>query len=274
MTTEGIYLRGQIDYFELEAVNYSTLKEFAKSPLHYHHRLTAPRKSTKPMQRGTLTHTAILEPDRLPIDFAVFDGERRGNVWKDYKEANAGRDIVTVPEYQVALRMRDAVRADPVAGPLVTGGDREAVIVWRDAASGILCKGRPDLIRPEHVIVDLKTAANVRHFEFSKAVANYQYHVQAAMYSDGYERVTLKAPRYVIVAVESAEPYDVVVYELGDDVLGPGRDEYHRYLSQLKECRETDRWPGYAGGLAMPLQLPRWALTDDDNDVEALGLEM
>jgi PDDEXK-like domain of unknown function (DUF3799) len=274
MTTQGIYLRGEIDYFDLDAVNYSTLKEFAKSPLHYRHRLTAQRSPTKAMQRGTLTHTAILEPDRLPIDFAVFDGERRGNAWKDYKEANAGRDIVTVSEYQVALRMRDAVRSDPVAGPLVAGGHREAAVVWRDAASDILCKGKLDLIRDDHVIVDLKTAACVRHFEFAKAVANQQYHVQAAMYSDGYERVTLKAPRYVIVAVESCEPYDVVVYELGDDVIGPGRDEYSRYLARLKECRETNCWPGYAGGLAMPLQLPKWAVGDEDNDVEALGLEM
>lgn len=270
---DGMHLRGSAYGYEyIDAINYSTLKECARSPKHYRHALLNRKPATDSMRRGSLVHTAVMEPDRLPLDYAFFLGERRGKVWSEFKEHNKDRAIVTEKEYEVALRIRDAVRGDAVAGPLVDGGLREPTLLWHDDASGLRCKGRPDLVRDDHVIVDLKTTRCAREFEFARDVAKYSYHVQAAFYSDGYQHIVMKEPRYCIVAVESVEPYDVVVYDLTETVLGPGRDEYVRLLSMVRRCREDDVWPGYALGCPMRLELPPWARTDE-NDIDGLGLE-
>lgn len=271
---DGLHLRGSAHpYEQIDAVNFSTLKECAKSPKHYRWALENQRATTNALRRGSLTHTAILEPDRMPIDYAVWDGERRGKAWKAFAAGNCDRDVVTLKEYELALRLRDAVHADPVASELVRGGVREPTLLWHDRDTRMRCKGRPDLVHDDHVIVDLKTTACARPFEFGRSVAKYGYHIQAAFYSDGYERVVIREPRYVIVAVESVEPHDVIVYEVDEGAIGPGRDEYARLLRTVKDCQEQDVWPGYAGGMRLRLELPPWA-RDEDDGIEGLGLEM
>ena len=272
---DGMYLRGSsVVYETIDAINYSTLKECAKSPRHYQHALQSRKPASYTMRRGSLVHTAVLEPDRLPLDYVVWDGDRRGNAWKEFKEANAGREIVTSSEYEVAIRIRDSVRGDVVAGPIVSAvGVREPTLIWTDESTGLRCKGRPDLVLDDHAIVDLKTTRCARAFEFGRSVATYAYHVQAAYYADGYQRVTSSCPRSIIIAVENCEPYDVVVYELRDHVLGPGRDEYARLLSMVHDCQRDNAWPGYAGNTALHLELPPWARGDAEDDLGAIGVE-
>src|SRR3954468_23785885 len=91
----GLYLRGQIDYAAVKAVNFSTLKEMAVSPKRYRHRLKTPRQATRSMDLGTAAHTAILEPNRFMLDYALFEGKRRaGKEWKAFEAASGGKQIV------------------------------------------------------------------------------------------------------------------------------------------------------------------------------------
>lgn len=273
----GIYLRGQIDYDAIEAVNYSTLKHMAKSPLHYQHALNSKRAETKPMALGTAAHIAVLEPERFASEYAIFAGKRRaGKVWEAFEaEAVAsGKKVLKESELDEALAIRDAVRADAVASSYLIGGHVEVTLVWIDEETGVLCKGRVDFLRGKaNGITDLKTSGDIEHRAFSNTCARLQYHMQAAMYSDGLAALTKKPTSYAVVAVESKEPHDVVPYLLRDDVLDPGRDEYRRLLSKVKECRESGEWPGYANGQEMDLKLPAWVVGDAENDLAALGLE-
>lgn len=270
----GIYRRGEVDYDVIDAVNYSTLKELARSPKHYAHRLKHPRAGTPSMFRGSAAHTAILEPEEFERRYVVFDGKRRaGKAWEAFEKENNARTILKEDEYAQAMAFRDAVRGDPVAQPYLVGGDREVTLVWVDPETGVLCKGRPDYVTRDGVIVDVKTTKDASPFWFSRDVAKYQYHVQAAYYGDGYELITKREPRHVIIAVEAAEPRDVAVYRMSDPVIGPGRDAYRRWLKTLVECRQERRWPGYGNGFELELMLPPWALPDE-GDLDSLGLEM
>lgn len=274
MLPDGLYLRGSsVDYASIDAVNYSTLKHIAVSPKHYQHVLAHGTSRTVAKRRGTITHTAIFEPHRLPLDYVVFEGTKRGKAWDAFREENQHAEIVTVEDMELACAMRDAVRSDPAAGPLVEGGTREPSLVWTDGETGLRCKGRVDLVHDDHTIVDLKTARSVRPWDFGRAVVTYGYHVQAAFYSDGYEAVTHSAPTYKIIAVENTPPHDVIVYDVTDEVLGIGRDEYYRWLATVKRCQFVGEWPGQANGLPMRLELPPWAIPDEDG-IEGLGLEM
>ncbi len=271
----GIYRRNEVqDYGAIKAVNYSSLKMLAKSPKHYQHYLKHGRGETKSMFKGTAAHIATLEPERFAFEFAVFEGSRRaGKEWEAFEAMNADRTILKKSEYEEAFAIRDAIRADAVASSYLSNGHHEVTLVWIDDETGLKLKGRVDWLRNDNVIVDLKTTRDAVPFFFSRDVARLAYHVQAAMYLDGLEKITGKPARYVVPAVESSAPYDVVTFDVPEPVIGVGRDEYKRLLKILIECRETGRWPGIGNGFEVPLTLPAWAM-GDENDLEALGLEM
>lgn len=270
----GIYRRGDVDYDAIDAVNYSTLKEFARSPKHYAHRLKTPRVETKSMFRGSAAHTAILEPEEFERRYVVFDGKtRRGKKWDAFLAENGAQAILKASEYAVAMAFRDAVRGDPVAQPYLVGGERELTLVWIDPETGVKCKGRLDYVTRDGDIIDVKTTKDASPFWFSRDAAKYKYHVQGALYGDGYEVLTGHTPTMRLIAVEAAEPRDVVVYRMGDPVLGPGRDAYRKWLKTMLECRQEKRWPGYSNGFEVELTLPPWELPDE-GDIESLGLEM
>jgi hypothetical protein len=272
----GIYLRGQVEYEKIDAINYSTLKEMAKSPLHYLYALKHGRRATAAMNRGTAAHIAVLEPERFATDYLIWEGRRAGKAWEAF-EADAqarGKQILKDSELALALAIRDAVRGHAKASSYLVGGHAEVTIVWEDEETGLLCKGRLDFLRDDGTPADLKTTRNIEQFWFSRDLATNQYHVQAAMYLDGAASLTRKqSDRFALIAVEGAAPHDVVPYLLHEDVTGPGRDAYRALLRRVKECRESGEWPGYANGSEMTIALPAWATGDAENDLSALGLE-
>lgn len=260
------------EYDAIDAVNYSTLKFLRVSPKHYRHAVDTPASDTATFQFGRAVHTAILEPDRFPLDFAVWTGDRRaGKDWEAFKAANAGRTIVKADEYEVAIAMRNAVRSHPAAAPLLAQGWPEKSVVWTDPDTGIKCKARLDWLCGS--VVDVKTAADIDPARFGATVARYGYHIQAAFYRAGvaYGLGLVDMP-FHIIAVEKTAPYDVVVYQLDDAALYAGEEEVRGLLATLKSCRERNEWPGRSSSETM-LSLPGWAFTTpNDDDADGLGL--
>lgn len=274
----GLHPNGTVEYDRIRAVNQSSLKPLIqKSPKHYAHKRTHPFASTRSQFRGTAAHSAVLEPEKFAADYAVYGGPRRsGKVWDAFEAANASKTILKEEEHAEALAFQKAVLSDPVAGRYFDGaGDNEITLYWRDPLSDMDCKARADriaMIDGEPVIVDLKSTKDPSPKWFARDAANYLYHLQAAFYSDGYEIITKRQPRYVIVAAETSAPHDVVVYVLDEETLAVGREEYRSALKRLAECTESQQWPGLAGGVEQLLQLPRWALPSED-DIGGMDLE-
>lgn len=258
-------------YQALPGVNWSTLKHMADSPLHYRHHLTTPRSDTPAMRFGRAVHTAVLEPDRFPLEHIIWDGgDRRGNAWKEFAAANADRTILKTDEYAACLAVRDAVRAYAPAANLLRG-ESEVSIEWTDAETGIACKARLDHIHAG-AIVDLKSTSSVDAHDFERTAADLLYHGQLSMYRRGLAACGADfcddAP--VIIAVESSAPYDVAVFEPTDDALRIGDGLVSDLLFRLAECRARDSWPGRFDG-PQPLTLPPWLMGDDDT---GLGIQV
>lgn len=260
------------EYDRVNRVNWSTLKHMARSPAHYHHRLTAKHEDTDAMKRGRVTHLAVFEPERYREETIVWDcGARKGKDWEQFVARNRGLEILTEGMHEAALAIAKAARADAVAAPYLTGGKGEQTLLWTyvelplGATPGfsVECKGRVDFIANLGAIVDLKTCADASPDAFGRQVANLDYHAQAALYVDGYRAATGVQLPYVVVAVEAVEPYVVQVYRVPDDVLALGRERYRALLSRLQMCRETSTWPGYAGA-PLDLALPPWMQPRED----------
>lgn len=278
-----ILYRGEYDYPTLDGTSITLLKEMLKSPKHYRYRQKFSRFASPSMSKGTTTHIAVLEPERFLKEYAIWDSkdeegktkQRRGKVWEAFQEQHSGKTIVKSDEYDEAIAIRDAVRKDTVAMKYLAMGDPEVALSWNDEHTGMLCRGRADWLATvdhELCIVDLKTTRDASPLWFSRDCAKYSYHLQLAYYADAIERATGKAPKTVVVAVESMAPYDVVTYLVPEDVLDIGREAYRTLLERLKWCQERNEWPGQGEMMERYLTLPSWCIPEEDG-VEGLELD-
>jgi hypothetical protein len=280
---DGIYPDLAWDrYRAIERTNISTLKEMARSALHYRHRLEHDKETTA-LSLGRSAHAAILEPERFARDYTVWDqvtdggamSPRRGSKWNEFCAANQGRTIVRPNEHRFAVNIAAAVHNKPVARKYLREGKAELSMLWTDVETKRPCKGRIDWVT--HVdgidcVVGLKTARDLSPRTFSSQAARLLYYQQWAFYLDGHSTLTKKEPRMVEICVEVEPPHDVVVYIVPIDVLELGREEYRALLVKLGECERSKRWPGRADNEVM-FELPAYMQHDDDEELDDLGLE-
>lgn len=263
-------------YLSSPGINWSTLRWMRESPLMYHYRLTAPQRDTTALVLGRATHTLVFEPATFAAEYAIWEGDRRGKEWAEFKAEHQGQTIVKQTDIDVCIAMADAVRQHPLVQPYLEDGRFEVPLHWTDQGTGLACKGKPDwLVDDRRVLIDFKTTRSINGRRFGAEAARFGYHCQLAHYRAGLVHALgwpIEAVRVFIVAVEKEPPHDVAVFELSLDDLYAGAEEVAELLRAVKACREAGRWPGrYVEEQA--LQLPAWVMMDDDDaDPESFGL--
>ena len=101
----------------------------------------------------------------------------------------------------------------------------------------------------------------------------FGYHMQFALYCDGWYNLTGEFPRFVVLAVETKVPYEPAVYNVGEEVLAAGHEEYLRLLATLRECEDANFYPP-ALREEQDLLLPAWAMGGEDEDLTDIGLDL
>lgn len=163
---------------------------------------------------GTYFHTAILEPDKISHECAVYKGIRRGAEWEKFKEANKNKAIVTESEMAQAESLVSAVRNSTIAMNRISRGSPEVSCFailrvvgsdiyapsfgkilgkygWEDCKSvpkkgvDIWVKVRADLLATDFIL-DLKsTSGNVKDpYKIQSTVSTYSYDLSASFYLD------------------------------------------------------------------------------------------
>jgi hypothetical protein len=255
------------DYADAEGINFSTLKHTATSPLHYRHALKNPTSQTSAMLLGRATHTAVFEPERFQLDYALWPGDRRGKAYQEFEEEASlqGRSILKDTEHNTALAIRNAVRETAEVAKLLEQGHSEVSLFWNNPATGLACKGRLDWIACEGAILDLKTTCSIDLRAFALKAWTMGYFHQAAMYREAYSVSSGKGIllRSGIIAVEKEPPHACRLFWLAEDSLEKAREEYIGWLRLVKDCTQTGIWPG-PEPVETELAAPSWALTDND----------
>lgn len=235
-------------------------KLYTETPFHFRNRTLTPSKA---MDLGSAVHMALLEPERFETECMRGPDDRRGNKWKDaaqYCEAY-GKLLVTGPDYDKALYMRDAAQQIPVVRALTSGGQQvEHSAYWVDPETQVECRGRLDLYHPDLKMgADLKTTNDASRDTWAKNAANFGYHVQEAMYSEGWQLAGGgDMDAFVFILIESEFPFATAVYELVPSAVLEGRAIMGKALEQYKQCAATNYWPSYPTEI-QPLDIPRWA---------------
>lgn len=241
-------------YIESPGISATRLKQLAKSPLHYQ---IPTRIDPASAVKGRAAHTAVLEPMQFLREYALYEGKvRRGKDYEAFAEQHQNKTILNQSEYELALRMQDAVHSHSGARDLLRGGDAELSVFWTDPNTRRDCKSRLDYVSGK-AIVDLKTCADIGPYKFGAAAARYGYDLQAAFYADAWFSQTLSSLPFFFVCVEKKPPFDVAVYEVPEDVLIRGRYKYQSAIQRLVECEKANLWPG-AYPETMTLHVPDW----------------
>lgn len=268
-------------YEDIDALNWSTLKEISVSPAWMRHLADHPeeRKDKPSYRRGRVIHCATLEPDELhkryvvEPDFAQLARDKFGDLktrdareYRDnladewYSDVSPEAEKITQEEMDTAIRCAEAIHSHPVAAEYLKDAVFESTVQWK--SNGVKCKGRVDAAARR--IVDLKST---RHFDLRSVMfdaVKYNYHTQLAWYHDGaFLNGMVEANNLPVMIAVAQSPQtsfvDVAVVDMANyrDTFEAGRAHYTRNLLLYKGCLMEDRWPGMAHGV-VPWEIPDW----------------
>jgi exodeoxyribonuclease VIII len=263
--TNGTLIDGMTnkEYRSAEGMNQSALKIAVKKTFgHMQWRMAHPKPDTKDMKLGRLAHTLALQPEMFALEYVqALDLPRRKEVDKrkhaEFERENRAREIVTAEMIADASAMVDSLKTlednkDARDALFMPGARREVSAFWRDEATGVLCKARIDVLidAGDHwIVLDYKTAADLREHKWRNAMAEFGYGFQGACYTEGVKAITGKPAVFWLAAQEKEEPYFCrLLAPVGHRTIEVGRLQYRRALTGYKQCIETGVWPAYPSG--------------------------
>lgn len=241
-------------------ISNSQLTAFKRSPAHWKHYVTTPRKQTEAMALGSVAHCLSLEKQNFESKYHLMDLEqmplpdkdfrsKANAIWKEEQEIIAKQsklELVTTDQMNQAKRMVEALYNDSEAVKYLQGASGfESKLEW--TCLGLKFLGIRDITADEY-IVDLKFVNNADPFAFRKYLFNEGVYRQGGMYLDGEMEGEFTGDphkRVLFIAVEQNEPHGVSVNELDEEVIRFAVSEYRMLSQQLKMCLDGDYFPSY-----------------------------
>lgn len=257
------------EYFAAPGVSKSALDDFARCPAYFKARQDGliPRTSTPAMEFGTLLHNLVLlgradyhtKPDGMTF------ASKEGKAWK---AEHSDLPIVSAETAAELQGMASAILRHPHAAPLFGKGRAEVALFGTHRETGLPIKGRADWIGAlpggKNFLVDIKTTADASNAGFARSIANYRYHVQAAMYCELANQNGLQVDDFYFIAIEKGDVPLINVRLLAQAAIELGKVTLDAQLRELKACQESGIWPDYSGAsvAAQLIDLPPWSYTD------------
>jgi hypothetical protein len=231
---------------------------------------------TPDMWLGECVHGVALEGRELltpPPEALTSNGQRRGKAWEQWSAEHAGDLVLLEKDAAKVHTMAASLRDDPKIRQLLDAdGDVELSLFWTDPETELPLRARLDKLArfgSGLVIGDLKCTnidpADER--QVAAKVLNFKYHQQAAFYLDAMREATGTEPAgFLFIFVRNSPPYNAVLWRIEDVGIDLARRRNRVALIDLKERLARNFWRGSRYGIENPLQLPKWAYTDDPGD--------
>jgi hypothetical protein len=194
----------------------------------------------------------------------------------DHRE-NDLRDILKPDHIEALKGMALGLADDPLVAAGALGGLIEHTIVWRDEATGIWVKIRPDAIPTDgDDVSDLKTCADISDDGLESAIGRDGLFLQGAMTDIGWGEVFGRPLNsFNFVFIEKTSPYCARTRELFASEIALGRDVFRSGIELFAGCIERDRWPGPGGSAdAQPITMKPWHRTHIERRLAAINQEL
>jgi len=254
----------EAEYHAHNALSQSQLKTLLDCPARFAYEREHGRPHRAAFDMGHAVHTAVLGEGGETV---VIDApDWRSKAAREQRDAAhaEGKVPLLAADAAKVQAIRDAVMAHPAAA-VVLGADGpvEQSMFWTDPDTGVNLRGRIDKVATladgqSHALVDLKSTNSAAPSKFARSVWDFGYHIQRAVYLDGWRHLTGEDCEFVFVVVEKEAPYLTAVYTLDDIAAHAGHRDYRAALELYLRCTETGEWPGYSTDIET-LPSPRWA---------------
>lgn len=282
------------DYHQREDYSSSQIKFMLKSPYHYKkYVIDGESLESTSLGFGSLAHTLINEnkyhlaipmPELSPIE-TIVEGKRPGTTRKEtltikaqkenFLAVNQDKIVLSQSDYQRVSGMREALMNNETAKTLFNEDDLiEQGYRYYDDKNDISCRFRVDRInfRLGHII-DYKTCANAHPDRFKFDILRYGYHISAAHYMVGTQRLFRdQIKNFIFIAQETKAPYAIGFYKVSAVDLMFGENIRTELINKIKKCKALNKWPHYTDGVK-ELSLPDYSFTTEDNDDDTETLE-
>ncbi len=241
----------------------SSLMLFAKNPQGW--RDGKEVKETDATAWGSLIDCMVLTPDQTasqyivsPETYLAEDGKPKpwnlnAKVCKAWEAEQCAKGLssLKVDTFEEARIAVAKLQRDKRVGAVLANCSTQVQVCveYADPETGIVVplKLLIDIVpKQDRSLLDFKTARSADPRDWRKAVFEREYHVQSAMYLDGYNAATgEKRDTFRHIVQENSCPYAVARRTMSDEYLQLGRAAYRNALLLYCQCLAADSWPGY-----------------------------
>lgn len=275
----GVYKNVSFEeYISWPCFHKSMVSYALRSTYHLDHYIKTKEKASKEMDFGSLVDCLILEPHMFKENFSMKPEtyvNKAGHTkpwtlkatyckeWEEQKSLE-GKTLYKSADLEKAVDISEQCLGHLTASQWLKDFETQVAIVWEDSETGILCKGRIDILQKDR-ISDLKTTHNASPNEFRRTVNNFLYHVQDYMYTTGYEILTGEKLPFGFLVVESDSPHCVATYELGVESRVTAEHLFRRAIHRYKDYLEMGP-TGYSN-FKEEIEIPAWAVNLVEEDL-------
>lgn len=228
-------------YHSHNSISASGLKTiFKKSVYHY---LNDSFKMTEAMNFGSAVHSAILEDG---TDIAVLPElnlrtKKDKQIKEDFINENEGKIIIKKEENEAIKTIIKNFNNHNLAKNLIERLT-ETEVSYYGKINNIDVRVRPDGIKKNDYIIDIKTTTDASPKYFKNSIYNFNYNLQACFYSEalGYDPT-----KFRFIAIENKYPYLIEVYGMSDNMIEYGKEAWRIAFNYWKKFQETNIVTGY-----------------------------
>lgn len=200
---------------------------------------------------GTLGHMALIQPERIATDVAIWTGKiRSGGAWEEFQTANANKLIVRQSDYQSVMHDVQQLRSRESVAKLIRDVDAEvAVFASEPAIMGTIYeKGLLDIVSlNKQEIVDVKfTEAGISEYKIHKTMRDLFYREKMAHYRRLVAKATGTKPsewKCKNLFLSRSGSLGVHVVEYTTMALEWAEKRMMNVMLKVAECLSTGDWP-------------------------------
>jgi hypothetical protein len=256
-------------YRQFLGANPSVIVHGLRSMKHLRYAWSRPSNDTPSLIWGRAVHCLLFEPAEFVERYVkcTIRRDARTEAYKDFLAENAGKEILTVAEYDSACFAAQSFVGNEEVQDFIHRGKPEVTLLTVE--DGVQCKGRVDWLASfREALVDLKTTKNIEARRASSDFYRYHYDVKLGLYQRWLQKLTGRNWPVEVIWLENTPPYDVAVMPIDNAVLDRGAAKGLGILRKLKECIADEHWPGVADDEYL-LHTPNYEM----EDVELEGAE-
>lgn len=194
--------------------------------------------------------------------------------WKTDK-IGGGYTILTDNELFQIAGMAGELSRHPLVKAGILDGYVERSLVYKDEATGIWVKTRPDCVPNDSGdYADLKTTVSVNTDSLARTIATFGYHMQGALVGSASRAVLdRELVSFTLVFVEPKPPHCTRVITLKPADLALGERQNAAALQMFAAGANEGRWPGPGGHTtdAEYLDLPGWYAQRTEARLQLIG---